>query len=91
MANPELQLAVDHLAVAVSQMREDLYSSVYKDVPAGRFTRMIHATSQLAVAQHLLLQLRELANAPLIMGRSEALGAACSPGVAITDEVPHAS
>jgi hypothetical protein len=90
LANPELQLAADHLAVAVSQMREDLYASVYKDVPAGRFTRMIHDTSRLAVAQHLLLALRDLVNSP---GVPALAGQAWSvpDAVLITDEVPHAS
>lgn len=57
----ELQHAIDHLALAVSEMREDLDASVYRDLPAGRFARITFLTSRLAIGQHLLAQLRDLA------------------------------
>jgi hypothetical protein len=57
----ELQHAIDHLALAVSEMREDLDASVYRDLPAGHFARITLLTSRLAIGQHLLAGLRDLA------------------------------
>ena len=89
--NEHLALALEHLAVAVSGLREQLHEQVYRDVPDGRFTRILHRSRKLAIAEHHLLGLQSLAiPAPVVDPPPAAGPVPAQPDITVLDGVARA-